>query len=185
MSFNEQLRNLSAKQKLAFAAAIAERMVPNYQIFAEANEPEVAQKLRAIMDTVWEKLTVPQSKIDFAKQAEKLLELQPNPDEDPSLASFLGLDCTLAVDHCLSTDEEQAVSISRLSRASVARFLEVAEPETAGAKLSEQPLMQYEHECQQEILEFLLDHSDAKPNEMKQLRQLIRDQEVSSIGIER
>ena len=185
MSFNEQLRSLSPKQMLAFASATAERMLPNYQIFAEQYEPDNAQKLRAIMDTVWEKLIVPQSKIDFSKQAEKLLELQPNPDEDPSLACFLGLDCTLAVDHCLTADEEQAVSISRLSRASVARFLEVTEPETAGSRLSEQPLMQYEHECQNEILDYVLAHPNTKAQEMKALRQLIRDQEVSSIGIER
>lgn len=185
MSFNQQLRSLSPKQKLAFSAAIAERMLPNYQIFAEHYEPECNQKLRAIMDTVWERLTVPQSKIDFAKQAEKLLELQPNPDEDPSLACYLGLDTTLAVDHCLTTDEEQAVSISRLSRASVARFLEVTEPETASSKLSEQPLMQYEHECQNEILDFVLGHSDCKAPAMKSLRQMVKDLEVSSIGIER
>lgn len=185
MSFNEQLRSLTPKQKLAFSAAIAERMLPNYQIFAEQTDPSQQQKIRAIMDTVWERLTVPQSKIDFSKQAEKLLELQPNTDLDQSLASYLGLDVALAVDHCLNADEEQAVSISRLSRASVARFIEVTEPETAKAKLSEQPLMRYEHECQNEILDLVLADEETKPQAMKQLRQVIRDQEVSSIGIER
>ena len=152
MSFNEQLRELNSKQQLAFALAIAERMLPNYQIFAEQQSPESAPKARAILDTAWEKLIVPMSRIDFEKQAEKLLELQPNPDEDQSLGSFLGLDAILAVDHCLQiahkADEEQAVSISRLSRASVARFLEITDPDNAEGRLSEQPLMQYEHECQ-------------------------------------
>ncbi len=188
MSFNAQLRSLSATQSLAFAAAIAERMMPNYQIYSHYHDPELGQKLRAIMDTVWEKLTVPQSKIDFAKQAEKLLELQPDPSADPSLASYIGLDTCLAVDHCLQLamkfDNEQVVSISRLSRASVARFLEVSEPELAGQKLSAHPLMQYEFDSQNEIFSFLNGHTETSSNQLKELRQIIREQEVRSIVIE-
>ncbi len=189
MSFNEQLRTLNGLQSLAFSAALSERMLPNFQLYAEQHEPELQQNLRDIFNTVWERLTVPQSKIDFAKQAEKLIELQPDPSQDPTLASFLGLDVSLAVDHCLQLaqkfDVEQVVSISRLSRASVARFLEIAEPETAQQKLTEHPLMQYEFECQGEILEFLLTHPQSRPADMKKLREMIREQEVSSIGLER
>ncbi|MCM2681031.1 YjaG family protein [Echinimonas agarilytica] len=188
MSFNHNLRDLSPKQQLAFAAAIAERMLPNYQLFSSRTDDDAHLKVRAILDTVWEHLTIRGSRIDFAKQAEKLQELVPDTVGDESLGSYLALDTSLAVDHCLQlllqADDEQVVSISRLSRASVARFLEVTEPETAEGRLSEQPLMQYEHECQNEILAFVQAH-ESSPNDMKALRQMIKEQEVSSIGIER
>ena len=187
MSFNAQLRDLSPKQARVFCVAIAERMLPNYRIFAEQFDAEMYQKARAILDVAWEALIVPKVRVDFEKQAEKLLELQPDPVLDQSLASYLGLDAILAVEICLlvsqKSDDEQ-VSISRLSRSTVARFLEVSEPEFVNMKLSEHPLMKYEHDCQNEILDYVLNNAELGSQSIKELRQLIKAQEVSNIGLE-
>ncbi|MBD1390190.1 YjaG family protein [Neiella sp. HB171785] len=189
MAFNDQLRELQAWQQAAYCAAIAERMLPNFQLYAEANDSEAGRKARAILDTVWEHLTVAGSRIDFVKQAEKLQELMPDPHLDDSLGCFLGLDAALAIDHCLQLliqkDPEQVVSISRLSRASVARFIEATNDLDEGEKLSTHPLMVFEHDSQDEILTEVTSKTKLDYQHNKQLRQLIREQGVSSIGIER
>lgn len=189
MAFNDQLRDLKDWQQIAFCAAIAERMLPNFQLFADAHGSDAGRKARAILDTVWEHLTVAGSRIDFVKQAEKLQELMPDPTDDDSLGNYLSLDAALAVDHCLQlliqNDPEQVVSISRLSRASVARFIEATVELAEGDRLSQQPLMEFEHDSQQEILEHVCGKNKQDYQHNKSLRQLIREQGVSSIGIER
>ncbi|MBW8191146.1 YjaG family protein [Neiella marina] len=189
MSFNDQLRAIEDWQHVAFCAAIAERMLPNWQLFADAQENDAGRKARAILDTVWEHLTVAGSRIDFVKQAEKLQDLIPDPSTDDSLGSYLSLDAAMAIDHCLQLliqkDVEQVVSISRLSRASVARFIEATVELGDGDRLSDQPLMAFEHDCQQEILAHVAGKAKLDYQHNKALRQLIREQGVSSIGIER
>ena len=185
--YNQQLRELNPAQQMLFCTALAERMLPNYQYVVETEDAEAAQKSRAIMDTLWEKLSVSHAKIDFTKQAEKLQELMPDVDESASLGAYLALDALLAVDiaiqHVIQADPESAMSIARLSRASVSRFIECTEELTQA--ISRHPLMQFEHETQNELLEMLMHTDKVSPALVREVKTMLRESGVSNIGLER
>ena len=185
--YNQLLRELNPAQQMLFSTALAERMLPNYQYVVEAEDAEAAQKSRAILDTLWEKLSVSRAKIDFTKQAEKLQELMPEVDESASLGAFLALDALLAVDiaiqHAIQADPESAMSIARLSRASVSRFIECTEELTQA--ITQHPLMQFEHETQNELLERLMQADKVSPTLVREVKTMLLASGVSNVGLER
>src|SRR5690625_3143012 len=75
--FHQRLHALSAAQQQAFMAALCERLLPNYALYAQMAESGNPAALRAILDLVWERLSVREARIDFERQAEKLAELEP------------------------------------------------------------------------------------------------------------
>lgn len=185
--YNQQLKALTAQQQLLFCTALAERMQPNHQQVTLQQDPEAAQKARAVLDTLWEKLLVPIAKIDFTKQSEKLQELISDPAEDATLGEFLALDALLAIDialqQAIQADADAAMSTARLSRASVSRFIECTEE--LEQPISRHPLMQFEHESQRELLEALAGVEKPSASQARAIKQLILESGVSNIGLER
>lgn len=185
--YNQQLRELESTQQMLFCAALAERMLPNYQYVVESSAADAALKARSILDTVWEKLTVTRARIDFTKQAEKLQELMPDVAGDASLGDFLALDALLAIDiaiqHAIQGDTESAMSIARLSRASVSRFIECTED--LEQPLREHPLMQFEHDTQSELLQAIGEAKYINPELVRHIKALVLESGVSNIGLER
>lgn len=186
MSFNAQLRALNPSQQLLMSTALCTRMLPNHQLWWQQQHEEPA-KLPAILDTLWEKLAVPKARIDFAKQQEKLLEFQPDTDQDDSLGAFLALDSCMALDMCLGgalqADDELLPALSRLSRASVTRFIEVTEPDFS-EPYAQHPLMAYEFETQHWLLSTVASAPHPSAQFIKQLKQQLREEGISNIGIE-
>lgn len=70
-----RLEKLEPWQQITFMACLCERMYPNYAMFCENTEFAEPRAYRAILDSVWEILTVKNAKVNFERQLEKLEEL--------------------------------------------------------------------------------------------------------------
>ena len=159
----QRIRELNYLQKAVLASALIERMLPNYGLFSEATGFGDEALLRSALNVCWEKILLPKSKIDLEKQVEKI---EPNV---PELADFDMFGTYPAIDAATSLlslmhglmgqDEQEFISVSKISQATVARFIEyqmTVEGEVADNKaVREHPLMQYEIEVLSELIDFV------------------------------
>ncbi len=180
------IRSLCYKGQRAFAAALAARMLPNFLLFAEVAELDNASQLKASLDTVWEKLLDPKARISWEKQLEKIAELEPDPDGYDMYGVYPALNAVLAVQAALSgmmdKDENPALDVSRLSRGTVQDYLNaLAGEELSYEALDEDELWQQEKAFQEDLLELLA--QDPGQEQVRQARQLGRNDDISNIGI--
>jgi len=125
---------LSHWQQVAFATAIIERMLPNYQMFSENSEFGHYDLLRNQLDLVWQWLDKNNKiKININAQLNKLEEQTPDPEEFDSFGVFPALDVCMAMmslwqliqTNGTDKDDEDINSISRLSQNSVNYYVEL------------------------------------------------------------
>ncbi|MGQ7248855.1 YjaG family protein [Halomonas sp. V046] len=186
--FNQRLQALSRPQQQAFMAALTERLLPNYALYADTTGHGDLAGMRAILDLVWEQLSVKNAKIDCDLQAEKLAELEP-PAADDSFGARRALDAVVALSAILDTlrgDSPGAVlEVSRVSKSAVRAFIELTEGEEDGEKLAkmvkQHPLMEDENDFQDAVLEGAEDELGKK--ELKALKRLGRNDGVSNLGL--
>jgi len=148
VSIHLPFATLSPWQQIAFAAALIERMLPNYQLFSTAADFGDAKVLRNQLDLIWQWLANSTGKenvlkINIEAQLAKL-ELQ---TPDPDIFDFFGAYC--ALDACMAltalwqimlnlqpkkltrkvppqeADVEDIQSISLLSYSSVNAYIEL------------------------------------------------------------
>lgn len=183
----KQLEQLTPLAQRAFAAALAQRMMPNFILFAELTEQsEAGHALQSALDTVWEKLLTPKAKINFEKQQLKLEELEPQPDDHDFFGVYPALDTYMAVLAVLAAmqdkDEQPALDVSRLSRGSVQFYLNIqAETTLDYSQLDQEPLWLEERDFQDQLLALLADDPDE--DSFRQARQLGRNDGISNLGI--
>jgi len=134
---------LSQWQQIAFAAALLERMLPNYQLFSEAAEFGEAKLLRNQLDLIWQRLASSHTskanvvKINFEAQLNKLEPQTPDPEAFDFFGVYAALDTCMALTALWqlmqiktpkkggSIDLEDIQSISRLSYSSVHAYIEL------------------------------------------------------------
>ncbi|MCM5705203.1 YjaG family protein [Larsenimonas salina] len=181
-----RIRALSDSQALALAAALCERMLPNYGLYTELTGQGDMHRVRVMMDLIWEQLGPSQARIDFERQSEKLEELEPDIDHDDSLGARLALETTMALSSCFdglqkSRPIDSAMEVAQLSSAGVARFLELSRDADDDADLTQEPLMQDE----QAFLEAVLDQIEAglDQEQLKAVKRLARNDGVSNVGV--
>lgn len=208
MSIQLPFNKLSKWQQIAFAAALLERMLPNYQMFSEAEEFGDGQILRNQLDIVWQWLANPKSvKINTEAQFNKL-ELQiPDPEAFDSFGVFPALDTCMAMSSLwqlidfkpkakkseVVTDDVQAVG--RLSENSVSYFVELTilqslahDNQSEGIEVSpeqinEHPLMQWEKDTQNELFDFLKFAAENKRS-CELAKEIVLSEGLSNLGIE-
>lgn len=186
--FFERLQALTPRGQQAFMAALCERLVPNYALYADTTGHGDVQALRAVLALVWERLSVKDARIDFDRQAEKLAELEP-PEEDDSFGARRALEAVVAVSALLDTlrgeSPDSILDVSRTSRGGVRAFIELTEGEEDAGKLAaltrEHPLMDEENDFQDAVLEAAQGHLDR--DALKALRRLGRNEGVSNLGL--
>ena len=148
------MRELSFYQQAAIAATLLERMLPNYQLFAEVTQSGDAELPRHILTLIWEWLTVKKAKINFAKLSEELEAITPEISHYDIFGVYPAVDCATALDMMLSgisqQDAGEFINVAKISQASVARLIEhesIDDDITTEAELKkivrEHPLMQY------------------------------------------
>lgn len=84
--FYQRLQLLPLPAQQAFMAALCERLLPNYALYEQTSGHGDGHTLRTVLNLVWERLSVPNASIDFARQAEKLAECEP-PEGDESFGA--------------------------------------------------------------------------------------------------
>lgn len=187
--FNDRLKNLDARRRLAFMAALGERLMPNYALYADHAEIGDPAALRGILALVWEHLTVKGAKIDFDRQAEKLAELEP-PADDDSFGARRALEAVMAVSAMLDTlrgeAPEAVLEVSRASLSGVRAFIEVSEGEEDATRLAalirEHELMADERDFQDAVLE-TVEEGELDRDALRKLKVLGRNEGVSNLGL--
>ncbi|EWH01724.1 YjaG family protein [Halomonas sp. BC04] len=186
--FHQRLQALSPRQQQAFMAALCERLLPNYGLYAQTTGEGNPAGLRAILDLVWEQLAVREARIDFDRQAEKLAELEPMAVDD-SFGVRRALEAVVALSALLDTLRGEApdavLEVSRVSKGGVRAFIELTEGEEDAQRLAvlirEHPLMADETEFQDAVLEAAEESLDREA--LKALRRLGRNGGVSNLGL--
>ncbi|MBQ4799630.1 YjaG family protein [Pseudoalteromonas sp. MMG006] len=187
----QRIRELNYLQKAVLASALIERMLPNYGLFSEATGFGDEALLRSALNVCWEKILLPKSKIDLEKQVEKI---EPNV---PELADFDMFGTYPAIDAATSLlslmhglmgqDEQEFISVSKISQATVARFIEyqmTVEGEIADNKaVREHPLMQYEIDVLGELIDFVENMGRITSENVKALKKQAIADGQTNIGL--
>ena len=187
--FFQRLQGLEPRRQQAFMAALCERLLPNYALYAQTTGQGNPAGLRAILDLVWERLSVRDARIDFERQAEKLAELAPSEDDD-SFGARRATEVVAALSALLDTLQGEApeavLEVSRASRGGVRAFIELTEGEEDGERLAalvrEHPLMVDENDFQDAVLE-AVEAGPLDRDALKTLRRLGRNEGVSNLGL--
>ena len=184
-------------QQVAFASALIERMLPNYQIFSESNQFGDFAILRNQLDLVWQWLDKNTAiKININAQLNKLEEQTPNSEEFDSFGVFPALDVCMAMMSLLqlielkSSDKnsEEITHVSRLSQNSVNYYVELLLIEAGSTlvqpdEINEHPLAVWEKATQNELFDFLKFAAENKRSCQLAKAQVLSEG-LSNLGIE-
>ena len=202
---------LSQWQQIAFSAALLERMLPNYQLFSEAEAFGTVSVLRNQLDIIWQWLANRNTvKINIDAQLLKLEAETPDPEVFDSFGVFPALDACMALsavwqlmqnkapkkNKTSETDLEDIKSISRLSYNSVSYYVELLLLDEAAQKklntealiitadqMNEHPLVQWEKDTQSELFDFLKFATEDKRS-CQLAKKMSLSEGLSSLGIE-
>lgn len=191
--FFKRLKALNLQQKKLFAVALCQRMLPNYQLFAEVCEFGNATVLETLQQLLWQQLYDPKLKLNLDAQLNKLEENTPEPEDFDVYGVYPALDAVVALSTYLgamqSKIEEDITNISKLSSATVANYVEalLGEEFDSEDKLDDaifaHPMMEQERELQLSLLEIIEDNPEPAADFIKALRKEIVSDGVSNIGI--
>ncbi|MDR6981757.1 uncharacterized protein YjaG (DUF416 family) [Rheinheimera pacifica] len=191
----QAMRELNFYQQAAVAATLLERMLPNYQLFAEVTQTGDAELPRHILTLVWEWLTVKKAKINFEKLSEELDAITPELSDFDIFGVYPAVDCATALDMMLSgiaqQDAAEFINVAKISQATVARLIEhdsIDDDITTEAELKkivrEHPLMQYEMDCLAELIELVTPVKQFGREERQMLQNWVKEQGLTNLGME-
>ena len=191
----QMMRELGYYQQAAIAAALLERMLPNYQLFAEVTEFGDAKLCRDILNMVWEWLFVRRVKINFERLAEELELATPDQANFDVFGVFPAIDTATALDTMLngisSQDAAEFINVAKISQATVARLIEWEADEldiSSEAELKkhvrDHELMQYEMDCLAELIELVRPIQSFEKNDVQQLKAWVKEQGLTNLGME-
>ena len=191
----QAMRELNFYQQAAIAATLLERMLPNYQLFAEVTQTGDAELPRHILTLVWEWLTVKKAKINFAKLSEELELITPEVNDFDIFGVYPAVDCATALDMMLSgisqQDSSEFINVAKISQATVARLIEhesIDDDITTEAELKkvvrEHPLMHYEMDCLAELIDIVTPLKQFGREERQLLQSWVQDQGLTNLGME-
>lgn len=187
----QRIRELNYLQQAVLAAALIERMLPNYGLFSEATGFGDEAILRSALNLCWEKILLPKSKISLEKQIEKIEPNVPELADFDMFGTYPAIDAATALlglmHGLIAKDEQEFISISKISQATVARFIEyqlTVEGELAdNTAVREHPLMQYEIEVLGELIDFVEQMGRVTTENVKALKQHAIADGQTNIGI--
>ncbi|MEI8657638.1 YjaG family protein [Vibrio sp. Hal054] len=185
-----RLEKFEPWQQITFMACLCERMYPNYAMFCENTEFAHARVYRDILDSVWEQLTVKTAKVNFEHQLEKLEEIIPNSEDFDMYAVYPAIDACVALStllHGLLDRDylfENMLEVSQISVTTVAQLEEAQTGEEITNENQKQNEAVYaEWDVQWAIYRPLREAEGRDINLIKDLRQELRDEGVSNIGV--
>lgn len=188
---HKRLENVESWQHLTFMAALCERMAPNFKLFCQMNEQESEAKTYTnILNLVWEYLTVKDTKINFENQLEKLEEIIPDVNDYDNFGVVPASDACQALAeilHAIIAGEtlERAVEISQISLGTVTSLLETESGRNfSESELKESEDIQAELDVQWQIYRLLKDCEKRDVALILDLKNEIRAEGISNIGIE-
>ena len=197
MAIHLPFEKLSHWQQIAFASALLERMLPNYQMFSENSQFGDYALLRNQLDLVWQWLDKNNKiKININAQLNKLEEQTPDPEAFDTFGVFPALDVCMAMmslwqlmqSNGMDKDHEDIHSVSRLSENSVSYYVELllvdeGAIEVQPSDINEHPLALWEKETQNELFDFLKFAAQNKRS-CQLAKEMVLAEGISNLGIE-
>ncbi|MDX2371079.1 MAG: YjaG family protein [Colwellia sp.] len=187
---------LSHWQQIAFASALLERMLPNYQMFSESSQFGSYAVLRNQLDLIWQWLDKNNKlKININAQLNKLEEQTPDPEAFDSFGVFPALDVCMAMmslwqlmqTNGTDKDHEDINSVSRLSQNSVNYYVELLLIEEGiediqAVNIDEHPLVVWEKDTKNELFDFLITAAETKRS-CQLATEMVLSEGLSNLGI--
>ena len=185
-----RLEKFEPWQQITFMACLCERMYPNYAMFCANTEFAEARIYRDILDSVWELLTVKNAKVNFERQLEKLEEIIPSSEDFDMYLVYPAIDACIGLStlvHGLLDRDDLQENMFKLSQQSVATVAQLEEAQT-GEEVTNDNQKQNEAVCgewdvQWAIFRPLRDATERDIELIKDLRQELREEGISNIGI--
>ncbi|SFB78073.1 YjaG family protein [Pseudoalteromonas denitrificans] len=188
----QRVRELNYMQKAVLAASLLERMLPNYALFSDATEFGDATIFRNALNSIWEKLVFPKSKISLEKLVDKIEPIVPEIDDFDMFGVYPAIDTSTALLSMLNgmmiEDELEFVNISKISQASVAKLIEYQlgsqELSANNEAIRAHPLMKYEIEILSELIDYVENMGRINSDSIKGLKLKALEDGQTNIGIE-
>ncbi|MDX1304198.1 YjaG family protein [Photobacterium sp.] len=185
-----RLEKLEPWQHLTFMVSLCERMYPNFALFCEETEFAEAQKYRIILDSIWEILTVKSAKINFENQLEKLEDLVPSANDFDIYAVNPAIDACVALAdllHAMLDRDLMLETVSKISSLSAETVADLVFAQT-GVEITNENQKENEAVCEEWDVQWAifraLKEAERRDIELiKSLREELRDEPVSNIGI--
>ncbi len=124
------LRSLPHRKQLAFAASVAERLLPNYEAFFRESGWGDPRVIRSGLDAVWAFVRRRQLSADVVQSLERAItKVTPEPGEFESALASAALDAANAVNQsltcCLRQDPKKVAEIASFARDTIDMFIQV------------------------------------------------------------
>lgn len=185
-----RLEKFEPWQQITFMASLCERMYPNYAVFCHHTDFSGARVYREILDSVWELLTVKNAKINFERQLEKLEDIIPDSQEYDFYAVYPAIDACEALAgllHGLLDRDgllDAVMDVSQVSLRTVVQLEEAQGSEViTNDNQKQNETVCAEWDVQWAIFRPLKDAKERDIELIKDLRQELRDEGVSNIGM--
>ncbi len=173
----QRIRSLPRKQQDMLSLILLQRMFPNYTLFVAVSEFPQPYQITNILNSLWEKVLVHGSKVNFAALEEKVEALTPDEGEYDIYGVFPAIYfCTGLLTYIASQqndDEYDAVAIAKVSQGCIVHLIEYqhGEEELDNAAIREHELMVNEVTLLTELIDWLesFDIKSLSANEVKKL----------------
>ncbi len=184
--FYKRLGKLMPWQQTVFALALAERMYPNYALYAQSTGKGNEAAFREALDSLWGYMTEKGSRVDLGAILESFEEHIPNPVKEENYGAYPALDACVALgcayNSVICRLGEEAIEASNASIGSVAGFIEMlAERDFSDEELYEHELMESEMSFQVALMQEVDKQRD--PEQILAIRQMASQDGVSNLGI--
>jgi len=191
---SQQVQSLSWQQQIVLALYLCERMLPNYQFFHQITAFGDSKPLRGALNACWDDLLQGgKSKVNYSRWQEKVDDVTPSEYGHDMLGVYPAMDACTAISTMLQGLIDKApdnlTDVAKVSEACVVKFIELNDAEQVPAAelqqyVAEHELYQYELAMQQAMINFLLSQPEVSPPLIKQVRMMVKDEGVSSLGLE-
>ena len=184
--FYKRLGKLMPWQQTVFALALAERMYPNYALYAQSTGKGNEAAFREALDSLWGYMTEKGSRVDLGAILESFEDHIPNPVKEENYGAYPALDACVALgcayNSVICRLGEEAIEASNASIGSVAGFIEMlAERDFSDEELYEHELMESEMSFQVALMQEVDKPRD--PEQILAIRQMASQEGVSNLGI--
>ncbi|MCX4025804.1 YjaG family protein [Endozoicomonas sp. SM1973] len=188
----KQLKPLANWQQLAFATAIAERSLPNYQLFSELAQFGDISVLKQAVGLLWEHIAGQKNTAALEKWLAKAEEIVPDLDQYDMYGASPALDSAVSVISCLmfalEPNLEDAVHVADLSLVTILKFIKHTEvADLSGIELRQyvesHPLYLAQISFLEELHQQLSTKKSISSAEIKKLRKFAQNDQISHLGI--
>ncbi|WP_404401117.1 YjaG family protein [Idiomarina seosinensis] len=190
----QRIRQLDWPQQALLALYLCERMLPNYQFFHQITAFGDSKPLRGALNACWDQWLSPTpGKVNYARWQDKVDEVTPSEYGHDLLGVYPAMDACTAISSLLQgmmdKESQHLVDVAKVSQASVFKFIELNDaeqvaPEQLQQHVQEHELYQYELAMQQAMIDFLASQAQVSPALVKQVRQMVKDEGISNLGLE-